>query len=264
MTATATPVEQIERIQAGEEAWALARATYDALLALLADLTPDEWHAPTVCAPWTVADMVGHLIGAAEGHASLITGIRQQVAAARRKGDHDGSALDAWTAGHVVAHADLTPVQRLAQLRAVAPRAVRGRSRLPRPLRRIRVSLPQAGSLPSGSPAAITLGELNTVVYTRDAFLHRIDIARATGHDERLDPSVDGRILADVVADWAGRHGRPFRLTVTGPAGGRYQQGAGGPHLELDPVELCWLLSGRSEPDPDRPGADLLRTRVLF
>jgi uncharacterized protein (TIGR03083 family) len=34
-----------------------------ALLDLLAGLTPDEWHAPTICAGWSVKDIAGHLIG---------------------------------------------------------------------------------------------------------------------------------------------------------------------------------------------------------
>jgi uncharacterized protein (TIGR03083 family) len=266
MTTTATPVAQLSRIERGEEAWRLASATYDALLDLLEELDPEEWATPTVCAPWTVADMVGHLIGAAESEASIVEGIRQQVVAARRKGDHDGSPLDAWTALHVDRHASLTPAQRLTRLREVAPAAVRGRSKLPRLIGRIPVSLvgDAEGSLPDGSPEKVTLGELNTVIYTRDTWLHRIDIARATGRDPRLDPSVDRRIVADVVVEWAGRHGQPFSLILTGPAGGRYQQGTGGPRIDLDAVELCWILSGRGEPDPGHPAAALLRTRVLF
>lgn len=34
-----------------------------ALLDLLSGLTPDEWAAPTVCAGWSVKDIVGHLLG---------------------------------------------------------------------------------------------------------------------------------------------------------------------------------------------------------
>lgn len=266
MTTTAKPVAQLSRIERGEEAWRLASATYDALLDLLEDLDPEEWETPTVCAPWTVADMVGHLIGAAEGEASIVEGIRQHLVAERRKSDHRGSHLDAWTALHVERHASLPPAQRLARLREVAPAAVRGRSKLPRLLGPIPVSVVDDtnGSLPEGSPEKVTVGELNTVIYTRDTWLHRIDIARATGRDPRLDPAVDRRIVADVVVEWASRHGRPFSLTLTGPAGDRYQQGTGGPHIELDAVELCWILSGRGEPDPEHPAADLLRTRVLF
>jgi Mycothiol maleylpyruvate isomerase N-terminal domain len=34
-----------------------------ALLDLLAELTDDEWHLPTVCTGWTVHDLVLHLLG---------------------------------------------------------------------------------------------------------------------------------------------------------------------------------------------------------
>ncbi len=133
MTTTATPVEQLPRIQRGAEAWQLATAVNDALLALLEQLDPEEWDAPTVCAPWTVADMVGHVIGATESEATL----------------------------------------------------------------------------------RATVGEQTT-------------------------------------------------LDLSGPAGGSYRQGIGGPHPGMDAVDLYWILSGRGEPDPAQPVAELLRTRVLF
>ena len=50
--------------------------------------------------------------------------------------------------------------------------------------------------------------------------MHRLDIARATGHAPVLTADHDGVIVADVVAEWARRHGRPYRLELTGPAGG--------------------------------------------
>jgi hypothetical protein len=34
-------------------------------------------------------------------------------------------------------------------------------------------------------------------------------------------------------------------LVLTGPAGGRWSFGSGGPELELDAVEFCRLVSGR-------------------
>src|SRR5262249_29727160 len=65
-----------------------------------------------------------------------------------------------------------------------------------------------------------TAGYLFDVIHTRDPWMHRIDICRAIGREPVLSVGHDGRILADVVADWASRHGRPFTLTLTGPAGG--------------------------------------------
>ncbi len=64
------------------------------------------------------------------------------------------------------------------------------------------------------------MGYLLDVILTRDPWMHRVDIARATGRDLVLTPEHDGRIVADVVAEWARRHGQPFTLTLTGPAGG--------------------------------------------
>jgi hypothetical protein len=95
-------------------------------------------------------------------------------------------------------------------------------------------------------------------VLSRDTWMHRIDTARATGHDPELTPGHDGVLVADIVAEWASRHGRPFALTLTGPAGGRWRHGQGGPETELDAVEFCRILSRRA------PGDGLLTTEVPF
>ncbi len=73
-----------------------------------------------------------------------------------------------------------------------------------------------------------------------------------------MTPEHDGRIVADVVVEWAGRHGQPFRLTLTGPAGGRWTSGTGGEELELDAVEFCRITSGRGA------GEGLLGVAVPF
>jgi len=95
-------------------------------------------------------------------------------------------------------------------------------------------------------------------VITRDVWMHRVDIARATGADLVLTAAHDGRIIADVVADWAGHHQRPFTLDLTGAAGGTFVAGPGGPYLQLDAVAFCRTLSGRE------PGTGLLATPVVF
>ncbi len=63
---------------------------------------------------------------------------------------------------------------------------------------------------------------------------------------------------ADAVAEWASRHDQPFRLHLSGPAGGTFRHGDGGPQLDLDAIEFCRILSGRA------PGDGLLATRILF
>ena len=71
-------------------------------------------------------------------------------------------------------------------------------------------------------------------------------------------PQVDHGRSGDVVVEWAGRHGQPFRLTLTGPAGGRWTSGTGGEELELDAVEFCRITSGRGT------GEGLLGVAVPF
>jgi uncharacterized protein (TIGR03083 family) len=253
-----TTIDTIARITRAGDAERLATAAYDQLLALLDQLSVEEWNAPTECPGWTVADMVGHLIGAAKACASVREQVRQQVWGFRHRREFDGNPLDAVNALQVEDHRTLAPAERVAALRAVAGPSVRGRMRVPAALRRISGSVAAGGSTAAGMPARDTLGHLVDVIITRDVWTHRVDIARATGRDLALDPGTDGALVADVVAEWAGRHGQPFELTLTGPAGGAFSQGDGGEPLELDAVEFCRVLSGRAE------GDGLLGVRVLF
>lgn len=73
-----------------------------------------------------------------------------------------------------------------------------------------------------------------------------------------LTPDHDGVLVADVVDEWAARHGQPFDLTLTGPAGGHWSVGADGERLTLDAVEFWRALSGRA------PADGLLRTSAAF
>jgi len=110
-----------------------------------------------------------------------------------------------------------------------------------------------------------TLGYLVDVIYLRDLWMHRVDLYRALGRPLVVDPDHDGRIVADVVAEWARRHGRPFLLTLTGPAGGTFAGGRGDerneadtPRFTLDAVEFCRTLAGRA------PATGLLDSVVPF
>jgi hypothetical protein len=85
-------------------------------------------------------------------------------------------------------------------------------------------------------------------VITRDVWMHRVDIARAAGADLVLTAAHDGRIIADVVTDWATTHTDPFLLELTGPAGGTYRRGAdqhAAAATTVDAVEFVRTVSGR-------------------
>lgn len=250
-------VATITRITRDTDARDVALAAYEQLLGLLHRLEPHHWDAPTDCEAWHVADMVRHLAGAAKGCASVPELVRQQVWGALHAKQYDGNALDATNDLQVQDHAHLSPAQTVTVLRARAPRAVAGRLRTPGLVRRVDVTVADSGSS-VGMPSTLNLGHLMDTVYTRDVWLHAIDIERATGVSVDRSRQPDGRIVEDVVAEWAARHGQPFDLTLTGPAGGHYRQGTGGQVISMDAVEFARTLSGREA------GEGLLATRIWF
>jgi uncharacterized cupin superfamily protein len=101
------------------------------------------------------------------------------------------------------------------------------------------------------------------VILTRDTWMHRLDLARATGRDPVHTADHDGVIVADVVAEWARRHGQPYRLELTGPAGGSWSCGTGGEEIVMDAADFCRVLSGRPGPEGGQPWG-LLATQVPF
>ena len=62
----------------------------------------------------------------------------------------------------------------------------------------------------NGAPETWSLGYLTDVILTRDPWMHRLDLARATGQAPTLTADHDGVIVADVVLEWARRHGQPL------------------------------------------------------
>jgi uncharacterized protein (TIGR03083 family) len=248
---TATPVDAVPPLD-HDEAMGLAEAELVRVLALVDDLRADEWQRPTDCTGWTVRDMLGHLLGMMKLQADPEERGRQITTAAdlaRRSGE---LRLTEMTALQVREHADLTTDELRRALHEAAGRGLAGRRALPAALR----VAPYDSELPG--EGVWTVGYLFDVIHTRDPWLHRVDICRATGRDLLLTAEHDGRIVADVVADWAPRHGRPFVLELTGPAGGSFAAGSDGEHLRIDAVEFCRTLSGRET------GTGILATPVTF
>jgi hypothetical protein len=146
------------------------------------------------------------------------------------------------------------------ELRKVGPRAARGRRRMPAPVRWL--PLPDAQDV-GGVTERWAIGYLNDTILTRDPWMHRMDICRATGRTPHLTTDHDAILVADVVHEWAERHGQPYSLTLDGPAGGRFSAGSGGPDLHLDAVDFCRLLSDRAAADT-APSHPLLDVSVPF
>lgn len=225
----------------------LARA-----LELLRGLRPEQWTMQTNCPDWDVRRMWLHVLGACEAGASIRENMHQMRLGRKRCKDHNVSLEEGLSATQVSEREHLTPQELIERLETVAPKTVRGRSRTPRPMR--------AAKLAIDAPVVEkwSLGYLIDIIYLRDAWMHRVDTARAVGAELALTADHDGRIVADVVAEWARRHGEPFDLELTGPAGGTFRAGQGGESFTLDAVEFCSVLAGRGE------ATGLLTTIVPF
>ena len=227
----------------------LAATEYERLADLLDELTAEEWRRPTECPGWDVRAVAGHCVGMAQMATGLRAAVSQQARAsmaARRSGR---PMVDEMTALQVRAFAHLPDEEVAEALRRTGRAAARTRSRTPGPLRAL--TFTEEGP---GGKETWRVGYLVDTILTRDPWMHRGDICRATGRAMTLTAEHDGRIVADVVAEWAARHGQPFDLTLTGPAGGHWTvPGPGGDgaapvgtvHVVTDAVEFCRGLSGR-------------------
>jgi uncharacterized protein (TIGR03083 family) len=231
----------------------LARTEYDRFTELLQGLQPSDWQLRTCCPEWDVHAMACHVVGMAEMAASPIESVRQQRAAKKA----GGAFIDALTALQAAKHAHRSAAQLTQKMSEVGSRAATGRRRTPALLRRRSI-----GDQPIEETGKVTepwtLGYLLDCILTRDTWMHRSDIAAARGVPMTLTADHDGVLVADVVDEWASRHGQPFQLTLSGPAGGTWSRGGGGPVIESDAVDFCRVASGRGT------GEGLLAVRVPF
>lgn len=237
-----------------EQAMCLAADEYARCADLMARLQPQQWSAPTVNTGWNVRDTAGHMLGMMQMVSSLPKLLGQMSTSMRqaRKAKAPVS-IDFLTALQVRRNAGLTPAELVRRWRELAPRAVRGRRRMPRLLHGR--TMPEA-QLVGGHLERWTLGYLVDVILTRDPFMHRLDICTATGLDPQPTPDHDGRLVDDIVHEWAQRHAQPYTLQLAGPAGGTW--GAGGEPITLDALQFCRTISGRGD------ATGLLTTAVPF
>lgn len=237
----------------------LAEFEYQRVADAVDALQPEDWTRPTDCAAWDVRQLVAHITGMTKFASTPLEMARQMRAAKARQ--EDGQALvDAQTAVQVEQREHLGPEELRAELRHLGPRAAKGRRRIPGFVRNRRLPEQQ---VVNGTPEFWSIGYLTDVILTRDPWMHRLDLARAIGRGPVLTADHDGVIVADVVNEWARRHRRPYRLELTGPAGGTWGSGTGGEQIAMDAADFCRVVSGRPGPDQGKPSG-LLATQVPF
>jgi len=257
-TATWPGRDTVQPAMARPTAMRLAATEYERVADAVDALTPDAWTRPTDCTAWDVRQLVAHIAGMAKFASSPVEMVRQTRAAKAHQ--QEGQALvDAQTAVQVAERDHLGPDELRAELRRNGPRAARGRRRTPGLMRRMR--LPD--QVVNGAPEKWSVGYLTDVILTRDPWMHRLDLARATGQALTLTADHDGVVVDDVVLEWARRHGRPYRLELTGPAGGSWSSGTGGEEIEMDAADFCRVVAGRPGPGSAGPSG-LLATQVPF
>lgn len=255
MTATTIDVATVAPL-AHPEAMRLQDDELRRTLAMLRSLDDPGWSAATDCPGWDVLSMYRHVLGACEAGASMRENVHQLRRARAHRKRHGGPLEAALSAVQVSERWGLRPEEVVDRLAAVAPRTVRGRTRIPALVR-------AHARLAVDGPVHETwrLGYLIDTVYLRDLWMHRVDMARALDRPIELSAGHDGRIVADVVADWARRHGQAFVADLSGTAGGTYARHPAAPgaeHVSLDAVEFCRTLAGRAH------GPGLLATVVPF
>jgi uncharacterized protein (TIGR03083 family) len=229
-----------QRIQR-PEAKVIAAEEFRRFAALMASLTPDEWTVQTDCTLWDVRKMALHVLGAADAQASVkefMHQFRRGLPVNRELGAESHHWVDGLNELQIRERAHLSDAEIVHQLTEVGPKAVAGRWKTPLPMRYL--------PIPFGPPVGWTsLKYLLDVGFTRDVWAHRIDICAATGRPMELTPEHDGRLVADIVAEWAEIYGLAFELVLDGPAGGKFSQGEGGERVDIDAIELIRVLSGR-------------------
>jgi uncharacterized protein (TIGR03083 family) len=227
----------------------LAAEEYRRLDRLLRSLDAADWSLPTDCSEWDVQAMVAHLVGAAHGNARMRESVHQlRVGRRLRPGEAPVHGINA---AQVSEREERSPSQLMDDLAFWGERGVRARRRLPAPIRAI--------PMPMGDPIGVAkLGYLMDCIYTRDAWMHRVDISRATGRGLELTDDHDGRIIRDVADEWARIHGRPVRLVLSGPVSVELTYGDDVEELTVDAVEFCRVVSGRAT------GTGLMATPVPF
>jgi uncharacterized protein (TIGR03083 family) len=249
-TISAATIPAIDHV----EAMTLAAAEYDRFSALVDRLSPDDWDAQTDCPEWNVRKMVLHVLGTAEGSASIRENVHQ-IRAGKRWGKANGRAMvDGISVVQIAERSEISNTELPRRTRTAFPRALKGRAKIPALLRtsvKMKIEVP-------GISETWRLGYLTDLILTRDLWMHRVDVSRATGREIEVNAEHDGRIVADIVAEWTRRHGRPFILELTGPAGGVFVHGEHGDAIALDAIEFCRIVSGRAS------GAGLLTQEVAF
>lgn len=223
-----------------EEAYTLLTNEFERFSQLLDKLSKEDWNKPTACTAWTVKDMLAHQAG---GYASG-TGYKEmirQYTARKKPGQLPEDAVNDLQVGE---RRDKTPAEIISELRQVAPKAMHNWAYGFKLVKWVSIPHPVSGTL--------SLRHLMWVIHSRDTWMHRLDICRATGNHFEQTAEHDGRIAALVMRDVARQlqkklSDKAIVFELTGVAGGTWWVGSGNEvaRLRMDVLDFNIFVSGR-------------------
>ena len=181
--ATIKDVTTVPRIAHGE-AMPIAAAENAKFATLLRSLDPGDWAKPTDCPLWDARAVAAHVVGSAAGQASPREFARQVRKGRPLIADIGGQYW--WDGMNQLQIRERAGLEQRAAHHRVGRRLGQGpaaRTRLPRPIARLPLlNLPApAGRQP--------LSYLFDIGFTRDVWMHRIDLARATARRSISTPT---------------------------------------------------------------------------
>jgi uncharacterized protein (TIGR03083 family) len=251
-----------------QEAGSMARVELERFIALLETLAEDDWLKPTYCTLWNVRQIVSHQAGAYAGYAGWAEFNRQWSPPPRPQPGQ--MTVDAVNDIQVADRAQAAPAELIAELRQVGPKAIANRQRIPAFIRGLRfdaeaflygwrpLDILRALRWPYGPITAGTmrLDYITDLIYTRDTWMHRMDICQATGRAIILTDDHDGRMMALVMRDLAEQlkdvlNGKTVAYDIPGPGGGCWKMGPASTPAATIQMELLYfnlLASGRITP----------------
>lgn len=233
----AARIEPLTRSRAAD----ITEAEVTAFQQLVATLDRADWEQSTHNAGWRVRDVVAHVAGQYEELARIATFLRRLRTGRRRYPDR--IALDAHNQVQIDELAGLSSPELVARLGRYGPTGVRAVRRIPGLVRR----LPSTLFFPEPPLPDRTLGYMFDVLTSRDTWMHRLDIARATGRPFTVGEH-DRHIVAQVLRDLGRRwNGPAVTLELTGAAGGVWTVGTAATvdTVRADTLGMMLHLSGR-------------------
>lgn len=238
--------KQIRPFQRGEMA-VMARVELSRFLTLVESLEEDDWKQPTDCTAWNVRAVLAHQASHPKGAASVWEFIDQfnpfRFLSYIGKGMN---LLDAANQRQVDIRAQRSTGELITEIRQYAEPSIQNRQSFPFFIRMMTIPVPAQSFKVSGA-------DLLDIIYTRDMWMHRYDIARATGREFVRTAEHDGRIVELIVRELQQSLARTLgsravTYHLTGAAGGTWQLGSSDtPEVTftLDVMELNRIASGR-------------------